>query len=71
MQAFWRKKKKPLFDYFDDMEIAREFSADPFSEQPRTLSHADRRELLQEKDLPGIDAFENGSIHEKTEENES
>ena len=45
MKHFFNKKKKPQFDYYDDMEIAQEFSFDPFSEEPRSLSHKERKKI--------------------------
>ncbi len=69
MKHQFGQQKKPLFDYFDDMEIAQEFSRDPFSEEPRSLSHRARRGLLQQEETEQLQ--ENKRDHVKTQENGS
>lgn len=66
---FWfRKKKMPKFDYFDEMEIAQEFGFDPFSETPHSLSHTGRQEWqATAKEMEQTE--ENEQISEEEREN--
>ena len=68
MKWFFKKSKKPKFDYYEDMEIAQEISLDPFSEEPRTRSHTGR--LMAEVFGPGMGESED-YVEVDLKENES